>query len=132
MTNITPQVNEDASTALESRSAEPRRVRNQVFRPRCDVVESDASVVLWAEMPGVEQSGVEIELEADVLTIRGRSSEGAERGALELELGDYARSFQLSDAIDRESITAQMKQGLLRVDLPKRVPAKRTIDVAAG
>jgi len=104
------------------------------FIPAVDIYESDADVTVIAEMPGVAATGVDVTLEDDVLTIRGRK-EGEElphaRVLLqEYETGSYQRRFTVAETIDQNNIKASMNNGMLKVVLPKAAPAKpRKIEV---
>lgn len=87
-------------------------------------------------MPGVDEKSVDINLEKNVLSIYGRVDEGpleTYRPALvEYGIGDYERVFTLSDEIDRDRIQATVKNGVLRVVLPKAKAARsRKIAVKA-
>jgi len=106
---------------------ETRRVR-RTLRPRIDLYEAGDAIVLLADMPGVNESDVEITLEKDRLTIHGpveeRAPEGYRAVYSEFRLGDYERSFVLSNEIDRDNIVANFKDGVLRLSLPKAEAAK--------
>ncbi len=109
----------------------------RTYRPRVNIVETDAEIVVTAEMPGVDETSTEIEIEKDLLTISGTIAavemEGYELAYSEFEPGRYERQFKLSDQIDRERIDATVKNGMLRLALPKvpeRVPKK--VSVKAG
>jgi HSP20 family protein len=104
-------------------------IRNvPVFAPPVDICESEAELVVFADMPGVPMENVEIDLTGDQLTIRGRAlvGNGGSGSVLlsEYRQGDYYRQFSLSKAIDREKIEAKMKDGVLKVVLPKTEAAK--------
>lgn len=97
-----------------------------VFAPPVDICETEGELILLADMPGVPMENVEIDLNRDQLTIRGRiafenSGNGRNGRVLlsEYREGDYYRQFTLSNAIDRDRIEATMKDGVLRVVLPK-------------
>jgi len=117
------------------RGVEPTK-QGRLFVPPTDIRETNDSIVLTADMPGVKVDGVNITLENDVLTVRGtvadehRSEAGADYA--EYEVGDYQRSFALSDEIDREKIDARMNNGVLTLTLPKTQPSKKRIEVKAG
>ncbi len=105
--------------------------------PAVDIAETTESLVLTADMPGVDESSVEVTLEQDVLTIEGRLSSEAPPGYTlgfhEYDEADYRRVFTLATEIDREKIAAKVSHGVLRLTLPKSEPAKaRKIKVAAG
>lgn len=104
------------------------------FIPAVDIYETEEDVTVVAEMPGVAASGVDVTLEDDVLTIRGRmeTEEPATAGILlqEYESGNYQRRFTVAETIDQEKIKASMNNGLLKVILPKTAPARpRKIEV---
>jgi len=117
----------DAATATPS----------YTYTPKCDVWETLDAFFVEAELPGVEESGVDVKLEDGVLSIVGRATPapltGYERTYTEYESGSYERAFRLSDGIDETRIAASLKHGLLRVELPKREAVKpRRIPVAVG
>jgi HSP20 family protein len=120
----------------ESEGGEPTRSR-PTFRPRVDILETDAGLVLIADMPGATPESVEIMLEHRQLTIRADVEDHAPEGMsalyLEYEVGDWERSFTLSREFDMEKIEAALKDGVLTVTLPKapEMEAKR-IQVSAG
>jgi HSP20 family molecular chaperone IbpA len=105
------------------------RIRNvKTFVPRVDIYENKDSLYLLADMPGVDEKTVDIELEKNVLTITGRVENGHVKDAAmmysEYEIGDYERVFTLSDQIDRDKIVATVKNGVLRLELPKAEKVK--------
>lgn len=114
------------------------RIRNvKTFVPRVDIYESKDALFLIADMPGVDEKTVDIELEKNLLTICGRVENGRIKDATmmysEYEIGDYERVFTLSDEIDRDKIVATVKNGILRLELPKAEkmkPKKITIQAA--
>lgn len=107
-----------------------------VFAPPVDICESETELVLFADMPGAPLENVEIDLTGDLLTIRGRAVlEDSGNGVVllsEYREGDYYRQFNLSKSIDREKIEATMKDGVLKVVLPKAEAARpRKIEIKA-
>lgn len=119
----------------EKESTRPGRY----FVPDVDIYEDEHSLWLRADMPGVAQSNVEVELHDDVLTLHGRVSLDAYEGLTplytEYNVGHYLRRFTLPDAakFERDRITARMANGVLEVQLPKAERAKaRRIPVSAG
>ena len=114
------------------------RIRNvKTFVPRVDIFENKDSLFLVADMPGVDEKTVDIELEKNILTITGRVESGPIKDATmmysEYEIGDYERVFTLSDEIDRDKIVATVKNGVLRLELPKAekvMPKKIAIQAA--
>ena len=109
----------------------------RVYVPRVDIYESADDIVIVADMPGVDESSVDVALEKNVLTINGQvepeQPENYRLAYAEFEAGDYSRSFTLSNRIDQENIKAAVKNGVLRLWLPKAAVAKsRKIAVNAG
>ena len=132
--------------ALEIQDTEKRevaetgaeRTRDRLaFVPRADVYETDEGITVVADMPGVDENSVDITLEQNVLTINGyvelEQPEGLNLAYAEYQVGDYQRAFTLSDQIDREGIEAMVKDGVLRLYLPKVTEAqRRKIAIKAG
>ncbi|MBN1993280.1 MAG: Hsp20/alpha crystallin family protein [Anaerolineae bacterium] len=109
----------------------------RAYVPHVDIYETDDAIVLLTDMPGVDEKSLDITLEKNVLTINGYvDTEAPDNYSLayaEYETGDYQRSFTLSEEIDREKIEATVKDGVLRLHLPKAGPAKtRKITVKAN
>jgi HSP20 family molecular chaperone IbpA len=108
----------------------------RLYTPAVDITECEDDLVLIADMPGVDEKSVDITLEKDILTIYGRVEpeipENHRLVSSEYGIGDYERSFTLSNEIDRERIEASVKNGVLRLTLPKAEKAKtRKIPVKA-
>lgn len=105
------------------------RTRERIsFVPRADIYETDEDVFVIADMPGVDGNSIDITLEKNILTIVGTTNlekpEGYSLVFAEYEVGDYERSFRLTDQIDRDGIEAVHKDGVLRLVLPKAERAK--------
>lgn len=98
------------------------------FAPRADIVETKEDYVLTMDMPGVDENKIDITLDKNTLTINGYSNverpEGYSLAAAEYRVGDYERSFRLTDTIDREGIQASYTDGVLNLTLPKAEEAK--------
>jgi HSP20 family protein len=107
------------------------------YIPKTDIYETADEIVVVADIPGSDKESVDITLEKDVLSINAyvnaENPEGYERIYSEYEKGDYQRSFRLSDEIDQEKIKAVVRNGELRLHLPKTEPVKaKKIKVNAG
>ena len=107
------------------------------FVPRADIYEADEQIVIVADVPGAEKDSIDVTLEKNILTIdayvNSVAPEGYSLSFAEYEVGDYQRSFRLSDEIDREKIQASVKDGVLRLYLPKSDAARmRKISVKTG
>ncbi len=110
----------------------------RTYVPDVDIREDEHALWLWADMPGVAQDQVEVELHDNVLRIEGRVSladyDGLRPAYTEYNVGNYQRRFTLSagEQFDREGIEARLQHGVLEVKLPKAERAKpRRIPVTA-
>lgn len=122
-----------AEEQLQAERAQSRRV----YRPNVDIVEGRDELTLYADMPGASPDGIEINFENGVLTLHGRVDEriSGETKYLwrEYGVGDFHRTFQLSDEIDASQISAEFRHGVLVLHLPKVEHAKpRKIEVKVG
>lgn len=112
-----------------------RSVESTTFRPHADIVEREQDVLVLLDVPGATEESVDVSLEKDELTIRAEvPSEESERRFLvrEYAVGDYVRTFRLSDEIDRDGIDATIADGVLRLVLPKvREATPRKVTVKA-
>lgn len=109
----------------------------RVFKPDVDITEQKEDTVLTADLPGVDDKSLDITLEKNVITIRGRVEPEIPAGYRlaygEYEVGDYERAFTLSDEVDKDRIQATIKNGVLRLVLPKAAAAKaRKIAISAA
>ena len=114
-----------------------RTTNRKLFVPKVDIYERGEDTILLADMPGVDQKSVDINLDKNVLTITGNIQKNKfdnyRLAYAEYETGDYQRSFTLSNEIDTNKIEATMKNGVLRLVLPKAEAAKpKKISVRAG
>lgn len=113
----------------------PERARKApVFSPAVDIEESRDELVLWADLPGVNEDDLHITLEDKVLTIEAHVEPDVrsthQPAHQEYQHGDFRRAFTISDAIDEQAIAATLTHGVLRLVLPKVEPAKpRTIAI---
>lgn len=125
MTDMTMEI--EKKEVEETEGVERTRDR-EIFIPRVDIYETAETVVLIADMPGVSDEGVDITLEKNLLTIRGKveftEPEGYEATYTEYRVGDFERTFKLSDEVDRENIEATLKNGVLRLEMTKAAAAQ--------
>lgn len=100
----------------------------KTFTPAVDIFQKDDTTVILADMPGVAPDDIDVTLERQVLTLTGRvkqhSPEGYRRLSSEYREGAYSRVFTLSDAVDQKKIKADVKHGVLRLELPRAAEAK--------
>jgi HSP20 family protein len=119
----------------ELEGKEESTVPTRTFVPTADIYEDRDSLKVTLEMPGVEKGNVEVRVAEGVLFVEGRLDLSKYRGLqplyTEYNIGNYARSFRLSNAIDQDKIGAELKDGVLSLTLPKAEKAKpRTIQVS--
>jgi len=100
----------------------------RVFVPVTDIFETAEALTVVLEMPGVDRGSLEANVENDVVTIEGRIDfakyEGMQPVYTEYNVGHYARSFEISNKIDQSKISAEMKDGVVTIVLPKAEQAK--------
>jgi HSP20 family protein len=105
-----------------------RMKTGKVFLPHVDIVEDKDSIIITADMAGVGEGEANVTLENDVLTIEGTVGPGdwgtRRLAYTEYDIGDYFRSFIINEAVDRERIQATIKDGVLRIVLPKAEASK--------
>lgn len=112
------------------------REEELVLTPAVDIFETEEGLGVVADLPGVEKDGVEVGVENNILTIRGKVREmcQCETQYSEFRLRNYFRQFELSDEVDVDKIEAQMKHGVLCVRLPRvaaRQPRRIEVNVAS-
>lgn len=109
-----------------------------VFTPDVDIFETEKELTLLADLPGVAQDSIEIDLREGTLTIDGHIADAqpaADQREIHSEyaVGRYHRQFSLSEAIDQSRIDAQLENGVLQLTLPKvasATPRKITVKAA--
>ena len=95
------------------------------FVPAVDILEREDGFELHAELPGLKPDEVDVDVDKNVLTIRGeRKHEDVQEGSgyrrVERTFGAFARSFTLPQTVDAEAIEAKLEHGVLTVRLPKQ------------
>jgi HSP20 family protein len=107
-----------------------------LVNPRVDVLDREGEVLVRAEVPGVEKKDLKVELAGQMLTISGERhrEEKEEKGGYfhsEIAHGSFSRTIRLPQDVTLEKVTAEFKDGMLEVHLPKTEPTEhRRIDVA--
>jgi HSP20 family molecular chaperone IbpA len=100
----------------------------RLFVPVTDIFETPEALTVVLEMPGVERDSIEANVENNVVTIQGRIDfskyEGMQPVYTEYIVGHYARSFEISNQFDQGKISAQIKDGVVTIVLPKAEQAK--------
>jgi HSP20 family molecular chaperone IbpA len=105
--------------------------------PPVNVFEDAAGITLYADLPGVPRDRLNLQVEADTLTIEGEVSldtpEGMEATHAEIGLPRYRRAFTLSKELDSEKVSAELRNGVLKLRIPKAEHAQpRRIEVKVG
>jgi HSP20 family protein len=108
------------NTLLDS----PQAGYGQRWNPAMDLVESEGHFVLKADLPGLSQEDVAIEIQDNTLTLSGErhaEHESREKGWVRLErsFGRFSRSLTLPDGVDPDAVTAEFDKGVLEVRIPK-------------
>ena len=119
----------------EAEKKQERTVPTAAYLPATDIFETDQALTVIMEMPGVRKENVEINVENDVITVEGRIDfskyDGIRPVYTEYNVGNYVRSFQLSSKIEQGAISAELKDGVMTLVLPKAERAKpRKIAIA--
>ena len=93
------------------------------FTPAVDIFETDREITLVADIPGVKANNLLIDVRDNVLTLAGEVEAPEGQGEVdvlrEYDTGKYLREFTLSEMIDQSKIEAELKEGVLRLTLPK-------------
>jgi len=134
---IQQEMNRLFGSAFDTQGGVANGVAGSRWIPPMDLVENDDQFVVRADLPGVEEKDVSVELEDNVLTISGsRSSDAQQRKEgyyrIERAHGAFSRSLTLPEGIDPDGIKASFAKGVLEVRIPKpeeRKPRKVAIDV---
>ncbi|RHX86297.1 Hsp20/alpha crystallin family protein [Leptospira stimsonii] len=113
-------------------SQEVKKEKVRILTPRVDVYSDEENIYLFADLPGVEEKDVQVQMEKDQLTISGKTVERSIPGELrysEYRTGEYKRSFTVTEAVEEDKISAAYKNGVLSLTLPKRKPQVKKIEV---
>jgi len=106
----------------EKEATRPVVQRRVTYTPQVDILELAEELVLFLDMPGVKPENVEINFERGELVVRGQREAHPRQGrplVEEFEAGEYYRAFLISQDVASDRITAELKNGVLKVHLPK-------------
>jgi HSP20 family protein len=129
-------VQTQSSSAVRDSAAREQPQQRAVVPP-VDVFENDASITLLADLPGVQREQLHIRVDGDTLVLEATAQAGGPEN-MELVYGEaqcpaYRRQFTLSRELDTGRIEAQLRDGVLRLSIPKSEAARpRRIEVRAG
>ncbi|MFO8049299.1 MAG: Hsp20/alpha crystallin family protein [Desulfosudaceae bacterium] len=127
--------NKDIQVKEKQNLANPEQTAaGPFFTPAVDIAETDQAITLMADMPGVSNDNLNIDLRDDVLTLSGDiapfENKDEEDLVIEYEVGRYFRQFTLSNIIDQDKIEASLTDGVLQLKLPKAEKAQpRKIEI---
>jgi len=112
--------------AQKAVTTESTRNQERYVAPPVDIYETRDGLVVLADLPGVSKDALDVRVDNNVLTIRGRADHAGPKDGTyrEYELVNFFRQFELSDKVDQQRITADLKQGVLTLMLPKAEEAK--------
>jgi len=108
------------------------------WNPSVDIFENDNEVVVKAELPGMDAKNIEVRLENNVLTLKGerrfeKETKEESYHRVEREYGTFSRAFALPTTVNDDKVTAEYKDGVLKVVLPKKEEIKsKPIKIAAA
>ncbi|NLX05911.1 MAG: Hsp20/alpha crystallin family protein [Phycisphaerae bacterium] len=115
----------------EQAVTEPEQTRTgRTYIPDVDIIEKEDELMVLADVPGAASENTDVVCERDILTIHCRvdpRQDPQETNFLlrEYGVGDYFRSFRLSDEVDSERVHAELRQGVLTVHVPKSAASRR-------
>lgn len=122
----------------ETQVEETERTREtSCFVPKADIYETEETIVVSLDVPGIQKDNININLEKNILTVNAyadlESPEGYSLALSEYGIGDFERSFRISTKIDQEKIEAQYENGVLNLTMPKSEDAqKRQIPISVS
>lgn len=129
---------ENTVAAVQERGAPGRegtRSQERYVTPPVDIYETGEGLVVKADLPGVGKENLDVRVENNLLTIHGKAAHAAPGESIyrEYELVNFFRQFELNEKVDQGKISADLKHGVLTLQLPKAEEAKpRKIDVRIG
>ena len=106
--------------------------------PSMDVTETDKEIEITAELPGLEEKDVQINVADNILTIRGEKKAEKEQKdknyrLVERSYGSFERTLELPEGVNADAIKANISKGLLKVTVPKPAPTQaKKIEVKSG
>ncbi len=116
----------------ETAGREVTRSQERAVTPPVDIYETSDGLVVKADLPGVAKDRLDVRVENNLLTILGRTTHSIPGDMLyrEYELVNFFRQFELSERVDQAKISAELKNGVLTLNLPKAEESKpRKIDI---
>jgi HSP20 family molecular chaperone IbpA len=131
-------MNESKEMKTQDRRAMQNRSGQEVFlRPAVDIYEDASRITMIADLPGVSRDRLDVQVDGTNLLIEGQAAldlpEDTEAVLADVRATRYRRSFTLSKELEKDGISAEMKDGVLTLHLPKRAELQpRRIEVSVG
>lgn len=128
LTSIQDRMNQIFEDALSRSRGRDEGMRTGMWTPAVDIYEKNDSVMVKAELPGVEKDQISVEVKDGILTLRGerkleRDVKEESYHRIERAYGSFLRSFSLPVSVEQDKVTAKFKDGVLEVELPKKEKA---------
>jgi HSP20 family molecular chaperone IbpA len=112
----------------EVEKKQERTIPARSFMPVTDIFETRDALTVVLEMPGVNNQSVDVRVENDVLTVEGQIDfskyDAIQPVYTEYNIGNYTRSFELSSKVEQDRISAELKDGVMTLVLPKAEKAR--------
>jgi HSP20 family protein len=129
LTSIQERMNQIFEDALARSRGRDEGLRTGMWTPAVDIYEKNDTVVVKAELPGVEKDQISVEVKDGILTLRGerkfeREVKEESYHRIERSYGTFLRSFSLPVSVNQEQVKATFRDGVLEVELPKKENAK--------
>ena len=134
--SLQDEVNRLFSTNVSRVFGEDEGIARGAWNPTVDIYENKDQIVIEAELPGMNREDFDLSFENNVITLRGerhfeKKDESDNYHRVERSYGSFTRSFTLPPTVSGEGITAEYRNGVLRITLPKREEVKaRRIEIA--
>jgi len=126
LTLLQDRINRLFDDSLVQRERQPSP--NEAWVPVVDITEDENEIILWVDLPGVSQKEVDITINGDQLTLKGKKKldQSNQRKYLRRErvIGPFSRTFQLNLPVETEKISASYRDGVLEIHLPKPMELK--------
>lgn len=125
------------NTENKELTTQQNKVEVAALTPATDIYESKEGVVLYVDLPGVSKSALDIDVDQDILSIKGKvdltTQENMQATYMDVRANVYERRFTLGDELDGSKIDAKLDKGVLKLSIPRleqHQPKKITIKVA--
>lgn len=116
-----PNVPDKKKTSDIKKHSEDTRQEEKFLSPAVDIYETEDKLVVLADIPGVEKDDMEVHVDNNILTIKGKCKPLTKGDTFykEYELCNYFRQFELSEEVNQDKISGELKHGVLTISIPK-------------